>query len=76
MTERNQMKDETNGRQKPKFKIGDKVDFVNDYGVVFPDVTITGVDYWEESNLPRYFFAPTSNPAHYSSKEVNFRLAK
>lgn len=70
------MKDEAITRKPPKFKIGDKVDFINDYGVKFPDVVITGIDYWEESNLPRYFFAPTSNPAHYSSKEANFHLIK
>ena len=65
---------ETVERQTPKFKIGDKVDFTNDYGVEFPNRTIVGIDYWEGSPLPRYFFAPSGNPKHYASKEINFKL--
>lgn len=68
------MKNETIVRQEPKFKIGDKVDFTNDYGVKFPNLTITGIDYWEGYAEPRYFFEPSGNPAHYASKEVNFKL--
>ena len=60
--------------QQPKFKIGDKVDFVNDYGVRFPGRTIVGIDYWDGDPRPRYFMQPSGNPEHYSSKESNFEL--
>ena len=30
-------------KQTPKFKVGDKVTFINDYGVSFPHKTITEV---------------------------------
>lgn len=58
----------------PKFKIGDKVTMINDYGVAFPNVIITGIDYWDGYPEPRYFYEPSGNPAHYSTKESNFRL--
>jgi hypothetical protein len=60
----------------PKFKVGDKVDFINDYGVEFPDRTIVGIEYWDGYDEPRYFMHPSGNPEHYSSKESNFRLSK
>lgn len=63
-------------RQKPKFKIGDLVTHVNDYGVEFPNVTIVGIDYWDGYPEPRYFYEPTGNPPHYSTKESNFRLER
>ncbi len=56
----------------PKFKVGDKVDFVNDYGVVFKDKTITEV---ESSDYGfKYQFEPTDTPWHLSY-EKNFHLA-
>jgi hypothetical protein len=61
-------------RHPPKFKIGDKVTYVNDYGVTFPNRTIVGIDYWDGYPEPRYFMEPSGNPPHYASKESNFRL--
>lgn len=61
-------------RHPPKFKVGDQVTFVNDYGVTWPGVVITGIEYWENNPEPRYFYEPTGNPPHYSSNERNFRL--
>ena len=60
--------------QVPIFKVGDKVDFTNDYGVCFPNRTIVGIDYWDGDPRPRYFMQPSGNPEHYSSKEANFKL--
>ncbi len=53
-----------------KFNIGDPVTFVNDYGVVFEDRKIIGIDknYGEET---RYFMEPHDAP-WYSSRERNF----
>lgn len=60
--------------QTPKFKIGDFVTFRNDAGVSFRNKTITGVEYWEGDPEPRYFFYPSGNPSHYSSRERYFIL--
>lgn len=53
---------------KNKYKIGDKVDFVNEFGVIFKDKTITGIDTKEED--PRYFIEPCDNP--WLSKKEKF----
>ena len=37
-----------------KFAIGDKVDFVNDYGICFPNYTVTGIDKTNERDI-RFF---------------------
>jgi hypothetical protein len=53
-----------------KFNVGDPVTFTNDYGVVFENKKISGIDknYGKET---RYFMEP--NEAHwFSSKESNF----
>jgi len=42
------------------FKIDDKVDFVNDFGVIFRDKTITGVELTDEGY--RYHIIPTDSP--------------
>lgn len=45
---------------KSKFNIGDKVDFVNDYGVLFEGKTITGVE--STDNGYKYQIEPTDTP--------------
>ena len=55
-----------------KFKVGDKVDFVNDFGVVFPDRVITGVDTSE--GKARYSIEPDECP-WVLSKEKNLWFA-
>jgi len=44
----------------PKFKVGDKVDFVNDFGVVFPGHVVTGVEI--EYGKYVYNIEPTDTP--------------
>ncbi len=44
-----------------KFKIGDLVTFVNDYGVKWPERTVVGTDDSAEGE-PRYFLNPTDSP--------------
>lgn len=61
-------------RHSPKFKIGDRVTMINDYGVRFEDVGIVAIDYWEGYPEPRYFYYPSGNPEHYSTKESNFEM--
>ena len=61
-------------KQNPKFNVGDKVDFTNDYGVLFADRTIIGIEYWPGYIEPRYFKTPTDCP-WYSSPERNFKLS-
>jgi hypothetical protein len=43
-----------------KFKIGDKVTFINEYGIKFPERTIIGLDTQQYGDClePRYFFGP------------------
>jgi hypothetical protein len=53
-----------------KFKIGDKVDFVNDYGIVFPDREISGVEIGNFGET-RYFTKESDTP-WYSSDEKHF----
>ena len=59
--------------QPPKFKVGDKVDFTNDYGVFFPNKTITGIEYWDSSPEPRYYYEPSDSP-WFASRESHFAL--
>jgi hypothetical protein len=49
-----------------KFNIGDKVDFVNDYGVVFKNKIVIGLD--ESEEVTRYFIEPTDT--HWISKKA------
>ncbi len=60
----------------PKFQVGDKVIFTNDYGVVFPDKTIVEVDIDESLGYPvfRYFYSPHDAP-WYGAREHNFQLS-
>jgi hypothetical protein len=60
-------------RQMPQLKIGDKVTFTNDYGVVFPNKIISGIEYWKGYSKPRYFYSPSDTP-WYSTKEENLKL--
>lgn len=60
----------------PKFQIGDKVVYTNDYGVSFRDKTITGVEIDSDSLHPvviRYFYEP-HDAYWYSAMERNFTL--
>lgn len=57
---------------KPRYEVGDQVDFVNDYGVIFRDKVITGID--ERDDEIRYFYAPTDAP-WFSVPEKNFHPA-
>jgi hypothetical protein len=52
------------------FNIGDKVTFTNEYGVVFPGKTVTGIDNQKfgDSTEKRYFVTPTDCP-WFSKKE-------
>lgn len=64
--------------KEPKFKVGDKVDFINDYGVVFEDRIIIGIDTTSQMatkypEMPRYHIEPTDCP-WYSKEEKNLRL--
>ena len=65
---------------KAKYKIGDKVDFINDYGVVFENKTIAGIDTtsWiakKYPEMPRYHLEPTDSP-WFSNEEKNLRLRR
>ena len=42
------------------FKVGDHVDFINDYGVLFPGMTITGIEVIDGET--RYHVTPTDTP--------------
>ena len=53
-----------------KFKIGDEVDFVNDYGVVFRDKIISKV-YKDDYGETRYITKDSDTP-WFGSKEKNF----
>lgn len=61
----------------PKFKVGDKVVFTNDYGVVFPGREITEVVVWcdgdYENDYWRYHVTPTDTP-WYPHKEKHLSL--
>lgn len=60
-----------------KFKIGDKVDFVNDYGVKFENLIITGIDEDYKDEV-RYFLAPLEpsfEKWHHSYEEKNLHEA-
>jgi len=52
----------------PKYAIGDDVTFINDYGVVFTDRKIIGVEKWEGNDEFRYFVEPSDSP-WFSHKE-------
>jgi hypothetical protein len=57
----------------PKFKVGDIVTYTNDYGVAWRGRTITGIEYWEGLDEPRYFYEP--HDAHwYSVPESSLTL--
>ena len=72
---------------KPKFKVGDKVTMINDYGVKFPNKTITeviekwlgcsGSRAWDENAYKtlgaKYKYEPTDTP-WYSVTEEHLRL--
>ena len=60
------------GLTKHKYKIGDKVIFVNDFGVCWGVKTITGLD--ERSGRPTYHYEPTDTP-WFSTNEENLILA-
>ena len=64
---------------KAKYKVGDNVDFVNDYGVVFEDKTIIEVDTISktaiEHNEPLYYIAPVDSHWMYK-KERNLRYSE
>ena len=55
----------------PKFKAGDLVTFVNDYGIKFPERIITEVDMKHEPGVPRYYFTP-HDAWWYPAREGNF----
>jgi len=60
-----------------KFQIGDKVDFINDYGVKFSNLIITGVDKEYKDEI-RYFVAPLEpsfEKWNHSYKEKNLYIA-
>lgn len=67
--------DQTMSKNVPKFKIGDRVIFTNDNGVVFPGKTITGIEYWEGYSEPLYFYKPTDTP-WFASREQHFSLER
>jgi hypothetical protein len=59
-----------------KFKIGDAVTFINDYGVAFYGKTVIGIEYWHWSqhpDKPRYFYTPTDSP-WFSVAEANLHF--
>lgn len=50
---------------KPKFNVGDRVTFINDYGCEWPDKTITEIIPNTLGEIPtgwRYYYAPTDAP--------------
>jgi hypothetical protein len=59
-----------------KFKPGDVVEYVNDYGVKIGLKTITELDssIWTDPQ-PRYFITPTDTP-WYSVKESNLKAVR
>ncbi len=64
---------------KAKYKIGDKVDFINDYGVIFKGKEIIKVDTASKTAIeyeePLYYIKPTD--AHWMYKrENNLRYSK
>lgn len=65
------------GGPSPIFKVGDVVDFINDYGVKFPRRRITAILDVDEHQLGgsrwRYHFEPTDCP-WFPSAEKNFKL--
>ena len=46
------------GPVEPEFRPGQKVDFVNDYGVLFEGRVVTGVTVWDSGEI-RYYTAPS-----------------
>lgn len=58
--------------KKNKFNVGDKVDFVNDYGVIFKDKTITEVNFID--GVYRYQVEPNDTP-WFLKYEKNLHLA-
>ncbi len=58
----------------PKYKAGDEVTFINDYGVVFTNRKIIGVEKWEGCDEFRYFVEPSDSP-WYSHKETSLHGA-
>jgi hypothetical protein len=57
--------------QAPKFKVGDKVTFINDYGIKFPNKTITKIEFIQ--NEPRYYLEPM-DAYWFPNYEKNLRL--
>ncbi len=56
-----------------KFKVGDRVNFVNDYGIKFPNKIVRKIELI--NNEPRYHIEPTDTP-WFPSYERNLRLMK
>jgi hypothetical protein len=56
------------GQSPPKYAKGDYVTLINDYGVVFTDRKIVGVEKWDGYDEFRYFVEPSCSP-WYSHKE-------
>ncbi len=56
----------------PKFKVGDKVDFVNDFGVLFPNHTVISIDKDTEDGEIKYFI--DTSCYWVSKKEKNLYL--
>ena len=52
----------------PKYKVGDSVTFINDYGVVFTNLKVIGTERWDGYDEYRYFVEPSSSP-WFSHKE-------
>lgn len=44
----------------PKYKVGERLNYVNGYGVEWGERTVTGID--ERSGRPCYFIEPTDTP--------------
>ena len=54
----------------PKFKVGDEVDFVNDFGIVFNNKKIIGINYDFSPGDITYNIKPTETP-WYPAEEKN-----
>lgn len=55
-----------------KFKLGDLVTFINDYGVKWPEKTVVGIEE-RPGEEPRYFLQPTDCP-WFPTRESNLVL--
>jgi len=45
----------------PQFKVGDKVNYTNDYGIEIGERTVVGITSWYGNDF-RYFIEPTDSP--------------